>query len=112
MAKTMLHNIQPQMTRYGSGYSNWGLLYLKEVFPYYEVAVVGSDSESKLQELNANYIPNKIVLGAKKESYLPLLEGKYVEGETFIYVCVNKACQLPVTEVEKAYDQINQNSRK
>jgi uncharacterized protein YyaL (SSP411 family) len=36
-----------------------------------------------------------------------LLEGKYVEGETYIYVCVNKACQIPVQETSKALSQIN-----
>jgi len=31
-----------------------------------------------------------------------LLKDKLQEGETMIYVCQNKVCKLPVTEVEKA----------
>jgi uncharacterized protein YyaL (SSP411 family) len=107
MAKTMLNNIQPQMTRYGSGYSNWGLLYLKETYPFYELAIVGNDLETKAAQMGKEYIPNKMFIGSKKDSPLPLLEGKYVEGETYIYVCVNKACQIPVQETSKALSQIN-----
>ncbi|MCF8460934.1 MAG: hypothetical protein K9G46_09425 [Flavobacteriales bacterium] len=33
---------------------------------------------------------------------LPLLENKLVKGDTRIYVCVDKACQLPVAEVVEA----------
>lgn len=106
MAQTMLNNIQPHMKSYGSGYSNWGLLYLKQVFPYYEIAISGSDLKEKAKAFKSYYIPNKMLIGAENESQLPLMEGKYVEGETYIYVCVNKACQLPVTKVEEAVKQI------
>jgi hypothetical protein len=57
-------------------------------------------------EMERNYIPNKILLGSKKESMLPLLENKHVEGDTRIYVCVNKACQLPVGVVSEALVQM------
>ncbi|UTW64641.1 thioredoxin domain-containing protein [bacterium SCSIO 12741] len=107
MAETMLNNVAPHMTGYGSGYSNWGILYLQQTFPFYEIAISGSDAREKSLELNQKYIPNKMFIGSKKDSHLPLLENKYVEGETYIYVCVNKACQLPVTEAGEALKQIN-----
>jgi hypothetical protein len=44
--------------------------------------------------------------GNTKESNLPLLANRYVDDQTFIYVCVNKACKLPVLEVEKAFSLI------
>ncbi len=108
MAETMLNNIQPHMVNYGSGYSNWGQVYLSKVFPYYEIAIVGADAAKKHAELNQNYIANKILIGSEKPSQLPLLENKHVEGDTYIYVCVNKACQLPVTDVAEAIKQIKQ----
>lgn len=46
-------------------------------------------------------------MGSLKEENLPLLEYKFQEGETKIYVCVNKACQMPVSEVAKALEQVN-----
>ena len=33
-------------------------------------------------------------------------EGKYVKGATMIYVCENKVCQLPTTEIKQALKQI------
>jgi uncharacterized protein YyaL (SSP411 family) len=48
-----------------------------------------------------------MLIGSKKESPLPLMEGKYVEGETYIYVCVNKACQMPVNKTSLAIKQLN-----
>ena len=44
LSETMLNNIQPYMSNYGSGYSNWGQLYLNMVFPYYEIAIVGDNA--------------------------------------------------------------------
>ena len=41
-----------------------------------------------------------------KESDLELLKGKYVERTTMIYVCENKVCQLPTTEIKQALKQI------
>ncbi|MGB0391621.1 MAG: thioredoxin domain-containing protein [Salibacteraceae bacterium] len=108
MSNTMLNNIQPQMSKYGSGYSNWGVLYLNQVFPFYEIAISGDDLLQKSTEFHSAYMPNKLLIGSKTESNLPLLIGKNVEGETFIYVCVNKACQLPVTKTRDAFKQIQQ----
>ena len=41
-----------------------------------------------------------------KESKLPLLKMKQVNGKTMIYVCYNKACQKPVEKVSEALEQI------
>ena len=37
---------------------------------------------------------------------MELLKGKLADDKTMIYVCVNKTCQLPVEEAEKALTQI------
>ena len=39
---------------------------------------------------------------SNKESSLPLLENKLTAGNTTIYVCVNKVCQLPTYEVAES----------
>ena len=102
----MLNNVSGNMTEYGSWYSNWCDLMMNHVQPFYELAVVGKDCEKKRSEFEQHYLPNKILLGSKKESTLPLLEHKLVPGDTRIYVCVNKACQLPVGEVSEAMGQM------
>lgn len=101
-ASAMLHNVQPEMETYPSGFSNWLDLMLNYTNKYYEVAVVGSDARERIAELNKTFIPNKLIIGSLKESELPLLKNKYVEGKTFIYVCFNKVCKFPVQEVDKA----------
>ena len=42
----------------------------------------------------------------KGTTQVPLLENKFVKGQSTIYVCVNKSCQLPVTKIEEAIKQI------
>ncbi len=74
---------------------------------YYEIAISGADAITKLKEINQTYIPNKLIAGAVGESNLPLMEGRFNDDETFIYICVDGACKLPETEVEKALDQLN-----
>ncbi|MGV8878852.1 MAG: thioredoxin domain-containing protein [Sphingobacteriaceae bacterium] len=100
----MLLTIKPQMEAYGAGYSNWAMLLLEEVKGTYEIAITGTGYEQKRADMEALYIPNKIILGGTKGS-LPLLSDKFL-AETMIFVCKDKTCRLPVREVAEAYKQI------
>ena len=102
MSRTMLNNVKEEMSSYGSGYANYANLMLKLIHPYYEVAVVGKDANDKCLEINKEYKPNKLFIGSFGESDLELLEGKYVEGTTMIYVCENKVCQMPTNKIMQA----------
>lgn len=103
-AMTMLNNVKPEMEKYPSGYSNWFDLMLNYAHPYYEVAIVGKDAMQKITELNQHYVPNKLIAASTTENNMPLLESRYNPKDTFIYVCVNKACKLPVKDVNKALE--------
>nr|WP_242202867.1 thioredoxin domain-containing protein [Aestuariivivens insulae] len=105
-AMTMLNNVKPEMQEYPSGYSNWFDLMLNYTNPYYEVAVVGKDAKEKIKEFSKTYIPNKLIAGSTSDSNMPLLENRFTPEDTYIYVCVNKACKLPVTQVEHAINLI------
>ncbi len=105
-AKTMLNNVKEAAVTYGSGASNWLNLYSNYLGDFYEVAIVGSEAPQRLKELNEQYFPNKLIVGSVKESSLPLLQYKYNENETTIYVCVDGACKLPVKDTEKALGQM------
>ncbi len=98
----MANNVKPDIQKYGSGYANYANLMLKEIVPYYEVAVVGKDAHTKAMELNQKYVPNKLFIGSFQSSEMALLQEKYVQGSTIIYVCENKACQMPTTNIIKA----------
>jgi uncharacterized protein YyaL (SSP411 family) len=106
-AKEMLRLLIPQLesTKQTNFYSNWCGLYTELAFPLYEVAVVGPDYQQLQQELQAGFHPNALYLGGAREGNMELLKDKLQEGETFIYVCQNKVCQLPVQESEKAVAQ-------
>ncbi len=95
----MANNVKPDMQKYASGYANYASLILKEINPYYEVAIVGKDAHNKAIKLNQKYIPNKLLLGSLESSELELLQKKYVQGRTMIYVCENKACQMPTSSI-------------
>lgn len=105
VALQMLRNIKPHIKSYGSSYSNWASLLLNEVFGVYEIAIAGDKSEEKRREIEKFYIPNKILLGGTTGS-LPLLQDKW-SSETKIFVCKNRTCKMPVTEVSEAIKQIN-----
>jgi uncharacterized protein YyaL (SSP411 family) len=70
------------------------------------VVVVGNNASEKIKEINQYYIPNKLIAASEKESMGYLLEGRYVEGETYIYICVNNTCKLPVKETKQAIESI------
>ncbi len=106
LAKQMLSNVNENLENSPSAYTNWMVLYLNYANPYYEVAISGSEAHSKLKELDLYYLPNILISGSDKNSNLPLLAHKFIKDETFIYVCVNGTCKLPVKGAKKAIDQI------
>lgn len=106
-AKQMLHNVQPEISSYPSGYSNWLDLLANYQHNYFEVVVVGGQAIEKVSELNNKYLPQILIAGSTTEKKSPLLELRYIEGETLIYVCVNNACKLPVSDVDDAIKLLN-----
>lgn len=83
-------------------YANWLRQYIQFCKPPYEVAIVGPDFENLQKQLLASYLPHVILLGGAQEGTLELLKEKLQEGSTYIYVCRNKVCKLPVAKVEDA----------
>src|SRR6266536_361474 len=105
-AQQMLVNVQNNVQQNILFYANWGMLEADFVNGIYEVAIAGKNDESKRREMDQYYLPNIILSGGKENASLELLENKFVEYQTIIYVCRNKVCKLPVTEVSKAVQQI------
>jgi len=103
----MLKNVEKDMANYIFNYSNWGMLLLNQANSFFEIAIVGKETPEKIHELNKNYLPNKLIVGSIHKSNLPLLQEKYVNEKTMLYVCYNKACQKPVEIVEEAIKQMH-----
>ncbi len=102
----MLKNVLPDATKYPGVFSNWLDLLENHQFKFYEIVVSGKDASKKILELNQHYLPNALIAGSEKESDSYLLEGRFPDDETLIYVCVNNACRLPVKTVEKALETL------
>lgn len=107
MSRKMLNNMLKEIEGYGAGYSNWALLLCNFCQPFYEIAIVGKSVDEKKKSFNKHYLPNGIFVCNASESSLPLLKNRFMESKTFIYVCENKTCKQPVTEVDDALQQIN-----
>ena len=107
-ATTMLNNVKPEINTYGSSYSNWLDLMLNYTNPFYEVAIVGEDAINKAKDLNSYYLPNILIANSTKSSDSPLIKDRFIDGKTYIYVCINNACKLPVTSIEDALKLISE----
>ncbi|MGN7514498.1 MAG: thioredoxin domain-containing protein [Allomuricauda sp.] len=80
-------------------YGTWASLMLHKAYPYLEIVVVGENAASVISEIDNYPFSNTLLVGSSTESDLSIFDGRYVEGETFIYVCENKTCKLPVTTI-------------
>ncbi len=105
-AKLMLNNVKADALKGGTYYANWYVLMAWFISEPYEVSIVGKNAGDLRKQFDAHYLPHVFLSGGKKESSLSLLDDKLVEGQTTIYVCQDKICQKPETEVEKAILQI------
>ena len=105
-ALNMMKAVQGNFAEDISGYANWLHLVLFTSNPFYEVAISGPESDQDRAFLQENYLPNSVIAGAAGESNLPLLENRYVAGETLLYVCQKGSCKLPVSAPSAALDQI------
>ncbi len=110
LAKGMLSRMLPLVKQYPTDTTNWAVLATEMSLPMAEVAIVGADYWEMASELIQHYHPNKVVLGTKDQSDLPLLRERHTEdNQTTLYVCYDKTCQLPVHAVSEALEQLQRN---
>ena len=107
---SMLRAMKKEILGYGAGYSNWMMLQLHFVFPFRELAIVGKSVDKTKGLLRKHYLPNQIFAGSLGVSDLPLLQHRYVEGLTLIYICENQSCQMPIENVADVIKQLKKNS--
>jgi len=84
--------------------ANWGSLYLFKAKSTAEIIIVGKNAIRYSKKIGTNYLSNKILMGTKDKSGLPLFNHrKTINNKTTIYVCYHKACQLPVTSLDELW---------
>jgi len=114
-SKKMLHNIIPQINNYGSGFSNWLDLYLMNAEKFQEIVICGDDAIPKTRVLKKHYLPNTLFSGSNSSIKtiassinLPLLKDRSIPKKTYIYICENSACLLPVENIDQALTLIKE----
>jgi uncharacterized protein YyaL (SSP411 family) len=89
-----------------NSYSVWANNILNRVEPFFEIAVIGPNANSVTDDITNYFTPNTIVVQSKIESDIPLFIDRYFEDKTYIYVCQNKTCQRPETNINLALEQV------
>ena len=106
MSDNMVSSVQSVIDNNINSYSVWANNILNRVESFYEIAVIGPESKIITDEITNYFTPNTIVVQSKTESDLPLFIDRFFEDETYIYVCQNKTCQRPETNINLALEQV------
>lgn len=102
MAEKMLNNVKQQALNGGAYFANWDILLAWFANDLFEVVITGTEAIKVLKEFNKHYLPDTLFLGGKSEGDLILMKNKFVKGQTTIYVCRGKQCQLPTRDINEA----------
>jgi uncharacterized protein YyaL (SSP411 family) len=105
--------VAPMLARYPTGFGQWLSALTFALGEAKEVALVGepvqADTRALLDVVFGAYRPFKVVALKRpgEASPIPLMEGREQrDGQATAAVCVNFACQLPVTEAEALRKQL------
>ncbi len=102
ISSRMMEQMSARIGQYPNGFAGWGKLLLKQLHPFYEVAVVGPNAAFILARIQSEYLPQVVVAASCGESDLPLFRGRYSKDKTLIFVCRDNVCQLPVENLQDA----------
>jgi len=111
VAQRMLGGMKELVAQEPGFLCNWANFYLESLIPTAEIAVVGRGAKAKALALQRGYLPNAVVAWSETPTEsVPLLQGKPAdsEGNALIYVCVDRRCLRPLSEVADALAQIPQ----
>lgn len=108
-SRTMLSALFPVLSEepHPHYFSNWSRLLLRHRRPAWEIAIVGPESSRLRSEMQRKFLPHALWLGGPTEGTLELLKDKLQPDQTYIYVCRNKVCRLPVTAPDKALNLLS-----
>ncbi len=115
-ATNMLLQVQKLIAQNVEYMSEWGQVLLLMEKPLLEIVIVGEEYQHFAKEIQKIYYPNKIILASKtgKENF-ELFENRENTPEnnpknhTFIYICQDKSCLLPITDLEDALQYLREN---
>ncbi|OFY64603.1 MAG: thioredoxin [Bacteroidetes bacterium RIFCSPLOWO2_02_FULL_36_8] len=110
-SKSMFSLIKPFLSKNLSHTANWATLACMFSTPTAEIAICGKEADKLRKEMQATFFPNALFMGGTQEGKLPLLENKYSQDVTRIFICFNKTCKMPVETVKSAMDFLKGTSK-
>lgn len=102
----MLGDMKKLLDKYSGSYSNWGVLLMHHVFPFYSLAICGPEAAGILGQAAGRFLPNVIVSASQQKEDIPLMKGRCQPGQTWLYLCQAGTCQLPVRSFQQVLQQI------
>ena len=106
-ARKMAANMADELSNYPGSYSHWASLNLSLAYPYFDVAIIGSQAHDLITQLQKVYHPNTLFSGSPQESDLPILSGRFQPEKTLAYVCRDKVCGLPLETIGDVQQALN-----
>lgn len=107
MSSKMLNNVLDDVIKNPIYYSNWAIVLDMHLHLNKELVIIGNNANEKLRKINEHYLPNILITGTTKQSDLPLLKDRFMDGKTLFYMCENKSCSLPSDDIDEIINLIN-----
>jgi uncharacterized protein YyaL (SSP411 family) len=97
---SMISGILKKVIRQPVSFSSWAILLMYKYNITKEIVIFGQDNEGALQSVLRKFIPNRVLQTASlNQDDFPLLTGKKIEKQPYIYLCINNTCHEPFADI-------------
>ncbi len=105
LAKSMLQKVKPLYKKYSLYFALWHKLDIAVLKGQIDVAVTGPNAIKNVHKLQQKYWPFCNFCGGITEN-LPQLKHKIKSNQDQIFICQNKTCSSPLTNIKKTMVQL------
>lgn len=102
IVKNGLNALSKHIQKHPSAFMNWFKLQVFNTFPFYTVAIIGSQPHLTGRHFKKHLLPNVVFCGDDAEKLLPTLKHKKEQNGLQIYICDEKSCKEPVSSINSA----------
>ena len=104
----MMSSLGKAVVRYPTSFGNWACLLQELIVGTSEIAVVGEQFATFLEEVIGQYIPHRVLMASNtSDKNYQLLAQKQGAEKTMIYLCRNYTCLNPVFSAKDLMSLIN-----
>lgn len=106
MAMRLLNAVQKGIAEYSEGYANWANLQLTVSAGSPEVVITGPKALNYYRKICDLAPVNTLFAIATEPSDLNIFANRFNAGETKIFICQNRTCQKPTSNLDEAEKEI------